>query len=209
VTATRVIPGGRIERPATIALLASPLRQELVDTLQALGGEASVAELAVQLGRPADGLYYHLRLLARGGLLAERSGRSRAGRGERRYRIAVAPGSRLRLVYRPADRANRAAVARVAGGMLRIAGRDFRAALATPGVVTAGPRRELWASRNQGWVSGADLAEINRMLTRVQQLLDRPRARGRGRLVGLCFVLAPLRVSPARRGGARSRSSGR
>jgi DNA-binding transcriptional ArsR family regulator len=199
VTARRDIPGGRIERPAAIALLASPLRQELVDTLQALGGEASVAELAVQLGRPADGLYYHLRLLTRGGLLAERRGRSRAGRGERRYRIAVAPGGRLRLVYRPADRANRAAVARVAGGMLRIAGRDFRAALATPGVATRGPRRELWAARNQGWLSAAELAEVNRLLLRINQLLDRPRARGRDRLLSLCFVLAPLPARPARR----------
>ena len=56
-----------VERVEQIALLASPARQEIVDTIEALGGEAAVAELAAQLGRSSDGLYYHLRHLVRGG----------------------------------------------------------------------------------------------------------------------------------------------
>ena len=40
-----------VEKPREIALLAAPARQELVDTLESLGGEASVATLAAQLGR--------------------------------------------------------------------------------------------------------------------------------------------------------------
>ena len=31
---------GVIDRPAQVALLTSPLRQEIIDTLDALGGEA-------------------------------------------------------------------------------------------------------------------------------------------------------------------------
>ena len=60
-----------LEKADEIELLASPTRIELIDTLEALGGEATVAELAAQLGRPADGLYYHLRQLAAGGLIVE------------------------------------------------------------------------------------------------------------------------------------------
>src|SRR5690606_35645211 len=136
----------------------SPVRQEIVDTLEAMGGEASVAELAAEIGRPADGLYYHLRLLARGGVLDEVAG---DGDG-RRYRSRAREFTRL--VYRPGATANAAAVERVAAALLRIAGRDFAAAIARRDVVVEGERRELWASRVKGWVGDSELAEINRLL---------------------------------------------
>jgi DNA-binding transcriptional ArsR family regulator len=60
-----------IEDADEIALLASPTRIEIVDTLEALGSAVTVAELAAALGRPADGLYYHLRQLSDGGLIEE------------------------------------------------------------------------------------------------------------------------------------------
>lgn len=63
-----------VRDPAQVRLLSSPVRQEMVDTLAALGGEAGVANLADQLGRPADGLYYHLRALVLGGLVEELPG---------------------------------------------------------------------------------------------------------------------------------------
>jgi len=122
---------GRIAEPAAIRAIASPVRQELVDTLEALGGVATVAELAEQLGRPADGLYYHVEILRRAGLfVAAPLGRSDTGRSERRYRTPTRPGTQLALVYRPRDARNAAAVRAVVGGMLRIARRDFDRALA-------------------------------------------------------------------------------
>src|SRR4051794_23415844 len=153
---------GPIENPKEIELLASPTRIELVDTLEALGGEASVAELAAQLGRPADGLYYHLRQLAEGGLLIEEATPS-----GRRYRTRTPAGERLRLRYKPGKTANAKAVGGVAASVLRIAGRDFARALADPEAIVDGPMRELWAARNKGWVGRAELAEINRLLLRV------------------------------------------
>src|SRR5580704_6166782 len=108
--------GPVVERPAEVEMLASPSRQEIVDTLGALGGEASVAEIAAQLGRPVDGLYYHLRLLAGGGLVEELPDEG----GGRRYRVR----SGLRLRYRPGKTPNARAVERVAAGMLLIANRD-------------------------------------------------------------------------------------
>jgi DNA-binding transcriptional ArsR family regulator len=195
----------RIRRPEAIGALAAPARQEIIDTVEALGGEASVAELAQQLGRPADGLYYHLRLLCKAGLLDEVAGRNQAGRGERRYRIAGRPRSKapLRLVYQPADRKNRVAVRRVVDGMLRIAGRDFAAAIATPTVVVDGPRRELWAARGKGWVGADDLEEINRLLQRLTDMLRQPRRGAGDQLFSMCFVLAPVAARPQRRSPAR------
>ncbi|HNR92085.1 MAG TPA: helix-turn-helix domain-containing protein [Dokdonella sp.] len=172
---------------ATIRLLASPARQEIVDTLEALGGEASVAELAAELGRPADSLYYHLRLLVRGRVVDEI-----AGNGDgRRYRSRAR--TRTRLAYKPGATANAVAVERVAGSLLRIAGRDFAAAIARRDVVVDGALRELWASRLKGWVGDAELAEINRLLERLAALLHGRRSARRHRLVSLAWVLAPLR----------------
>ena len=83
---------GIVEDAKRIAVLSTPIRIELVTAIQALGGVATVAELAAQLGRSADGLYYHLRTLARGGLLEET-----VEADARRYRLVTPPGERMRL----------------------------------------------------------------------------------------------------------------
>src|SRR3954463_6659873 len=53
-----------------IRALASPIRQDILDAVTAIG-PCSVAQLAVALGKPADGLYYHIRRLLDVGLLME------------------------------------------------------------------------------------------------------------------------------------------
>ena len=185
---------GGVENAKEIELLVSPTRIEIVDTLEALGGEASVAELAAQLGRPADGLYYHLRQLAAGGLVEEE-----AALDGRRYRLPTRRGERLALRYRPGATANAKAVERVASSVLRIAGRDFARALGDPETIVEGEHRELWTSRLKGWVGPSELAEINRLLNRLGKLLHRPRTAERDRLVALSWVLAPIDAKPARR----------
>jgi DNA-binding transcriptional ArsR family regulator len=186
-------PGGPVEEAAEIELLASPARIELIDTLEALGG-ASVAELARELGRPADGLYYHLRQLAAAGLLVEEA----APEGKR-YRTRTTSATGLSLRYRPGATANAKAVGRVADSVLRIAGRDFKRAIADPDTVVEGALRELWTARGKGWVADKELAEINRLLTRLTTLLRRPRSATRDRLIALSWVLAPIAAKPARR----------
>ena len=185
---------GPIENAKEIGLLASPTRIEIVDTLESLGGEATVAELAAQLGRPADGLYYHLRQLADGGLLVET-----ATPEGRRYRTRVPEGEHLRLRYKPGKNANAKAVGDVAASVLRVAGRDFKRAIADPDAVAEGALRELWAARNKGWVGDAELAEINRLLMRIIALLHRPRTTARNRLLALSWIVAPVDAKPARR----------
>jgi hypothetical protein len=211
VTRPAKFASGLIADPAAITVLASPVRQELVDTVEALGGAASVAELAEQLGRPADGLYYHVDILRRAGLLVDAAGpRGREGRGERRFGTPARSGKKLSLVYRPGDARNASAVRGVVGGMLRIARRDFDRALVA-GTIVDGPRRELWAGRGTGWVSDGELAEINRLLVQIVSYLRRPRGGPRQRLISLCYVLAPMAARPKRRpvSTARTRAAAR
>jgi DNA-binding transcriptional ArsR family regulator len=184
-----------ITDPEQIRLLSSPVRQEMVDTLAALGGEASAAAVAEQLGRPADGLYYHLRALVRGGLVREVTD---AG-GERRYRLAGESDAPLRLAYDVGANGNAKELRVFTRGLLQIAGRDFDEALQTDGVVVDGERRELWASRNKGWLSPDDLSEVNALLERLSVLTSQSRAPGRERLMSCAFVLAPVNPRPKRR----------
>jgi len=184
-----------LSSPGQVGALASPVRQEIIDTLEALGGEAAVATLAAQLGRPSDGLYYHLRLLVRAGVLEEL-----ADNGDgRRYRTA-ARGRRLRLKYLPGATPNARAVERVAAGMLRIARRDFAAAIRRADTVAEGPMRTLWASRTKGWVGRDELEAINALLERLIELLQRGPSPARRHLLSVTWVVAPVEARPARRG---------
>jgi|SRR6185312_5194789 len=193
-----------VENAAEIALLASPARIEIMDTLEALGSAVSVAELAQALGRPADGLYYHLRQLADAGLIEEEL----ADDG-RRYRTRTRKGKRVTLRYKPGKTDNARAVRSVAASMSRVAERDFARALADPDTVAEGPLRELWAARGKGWVGEQELAEINQLLKRLMDMLLAPRAPGKDKLIALSWVLAPLDAKPARRTPVRQRLRGR
>lgn len=179
-----------------LGALASPVRQEIVDTLEALGGEAPVAALAAQLGRPSDGLYYHLRLLVRAGLLDPLAD---VGDG-RRYRIRGRGGARLRLQYLPGATPNARAVERVVAGMLRIARRDFAAAIRRDETVAEGPARALWASRTKGWVGDAELTAINRLLEELIVHLQGGPSPERRQLLSVTWAVAPVQARPLRRG---------
>ncbi|SFV01768.1 winged helix-turn-helix domain-containing protein [Pseudoduganella namucuonensis] len=185
-----------ISDAARIRLLASPIRHELVDTLAALGGEASAVELALQLGRPADGLYYHLRLLCKANLIDEQEDEPGA---ERRYRLCGKGDAPLRLSYKTGDNANTAALHKFAHGLLQVAKQDFENALDTPGTVVEGPQRQLWAARNKGWLSSEELREANTLLERLCELMSNPRTPERNQLMSCAFVLAPVTPRPIRR----------
>jgi DNA-binding transcriptional ArsR family regulator len=185
-----------IDDPELIAVLASPLRQEIVDTLAALGGEASIADLALQLGRHADGLYYHLKILCKARLVVA-AGTERDE--ERRYRLAGDASQPLRLAYRTGSGENVKALRKFAHALLQVAEEDFGVALEMEGVLTEGPHRQLWAARNKAWLSKDELAEANRILERLCTLMSRPRTPERDQLLSCVFVLAPHAALPKRR----------
>ncbi|MBS0461498.1 MAG: winged helix-turn-helix transcriptional regulator [Proteobacteria bacterium] len=191
---------GGLDDPRKIALFATPIRVDLTTAIQALGGQATVAELAAQLGRSADGLYYHLRALVRGGLLVESDGAN-----GRSYRLTIPAGQALRLHYKPGATANARAVAQVASSMSRLAQRDFVRALGNPDTAVEGPARELWVARLRGWVDPDDLIEVNRLLQQLADVLLRTRPKPGGKLVACHWILAPLDARPARRESPHSR----
>jgi DNA-binding transcriptional ArsR family regulator len=195
--------GGRVLRGlAQLRALDSSIRQEIVDSLQALGREASVSELAELVGAPADGLYYHLNALARAGLVRRRGsppkGRGQArgkGRPEALYRLVGARHG-LRLRYPRGGGPEAEATRRLVATMLRTANRDFARALARDDVTFDGAHRELWASREKGWLTRRNLARANALLVELCELWRAGRPGAGAKCYSLSFLLA--RVSMPR-----------
>ena len=170
-----------------IRALASPMRQAIIDALETMG-PCSALELGDVLGRSSDRLYYHLQILKRSGLVRSRSERNRLGRLQERFDL---PGRPTRLRYEPSDPRNVTAVARIVGSALRDAHRSFRRAF-VPGVVVRGRDRTLWAGRRTGWLGAREIREINALVGKVIEILERPR-RGRSaeRLYSFTFAFSP------------------
>lgn len=166
--------------------LAASTRQEIVDVLPRLG-TVSVSELASALGRPADSLYYHLRLLTRVGLVLRAGIRTVNGRSEALYR-AVA--SDLRLAYKPGSRGNGNEINPIVASMLRLGIRDFRRSFRTGNASVSGPERELWALRRTGWLSREQIAEVNRHIHKLVQISES--SSSGEKLYALTVLLTPL-----------------
>jgi DNA-binding transcriptional ArsR family regulator len=172
-----------------LATLKAAARQELLDVLSSMG-TVSVAELAAALGKPADSLYYHLRILQKAGLVVEDGTRQEAGHSERLYR-AIA--SDLRLAYTPGLKGNAEVVTPIVDSMLRLTSRDFKAAFENETTVVQGPQRELWAARTTGWLTEQQVEELNRHLASMRQITVSSPPRDEGeRLYALTMVLTPL-----------------
>jgi hypothetical protein len=181
-----------VEAPAQINALISTTRQEIVDTLQAMT-EASVPELARQLARPADALYYHVRALLKAGLLRQVGSRQVGKHVEALY-ATQEPEKRLKLRYQQGNAAATESLKQLVASMLRASGREFDRAIGEPNCQLEGPQRELWAGRAKGWVSPLDLQRINALLAELTQLLFLAPDAKRNRLFSLQFLLAPAAV---------------
>ncbi len=164
--------------------LASPLRQEIVDALES-AGPCSIAELGEHLSRAPDALYFHVKHLVRAGLVKECE-RKKVGRHAFGiYDITLRP---LRI-----DRAKAKAkdMSRVAGGILRLALRDYERGLSHAGSNFEGPSRNHWVARAQGWLDAKKLTELNEHLESVLRLL-RGNSPGPGKsAIAVAFSMTP------------------
>jgi DNA-binding transcriptional ArsR family regulator len=166
--------------------LAASTRQEILDVLPRMG-TVSVAELASALGRPADSLYYHLRILKKVGLVLSDGYRMLNGRREALFR-AVAP--EMSLCYELGKKGNGSEVNAIIASMLRLGMRDFSDSFKTAQATVSGPHRELWALRKVGSLSRDQIADVNRSIDSLMEVMADTNPDGR--LYALTVVLTPL-----------------
>lgn len=198
---TEAIKTYRITQPREKRVLASAVRQNLLDILVA-SREVSARELAEQMGMRVTALYYHLQLLERAGLVVRRG----AKRGTARHEANFAPrATRIALDYGLDSHAGRSASVRLGRTLLRAAARDFAVGVQSPLARSDGPRRNLWVSRTQAWLTDREIGAICAQLSKIDELLLNAR-RGPGKvLYAASWVLAPLAMADQ---GNNNRSSG-
>lgn len=193
----------RISRPDQIRALATPARQEIIDALLS-SGPTSVSEIAAVLGRPADSLYHHIRILQKKGLVVAAEVRRRGRRDEVVYDV---PGRPMRIDYDLGNRRVSAGIIGAIGAMLRIAQRDFNEAVAAGTAAVDGPYRDLWAARLKGWIGRPQLKRINGHLQGICKIMLSLKRQPESQLLALAFVIAPL--EPNTRARKRGRSTSR
>ena len=171
-----------------IRSLASPMRQAIVDVLEAMGA-CSAVELGEQLGCPADRLYYHLRALLRCGLVIEIKPRASHRGAHSKFKIAGRP---TRLRYSLSDPKNKAAISRLVASLLRDALRSFQRSL-TPAAVVCGNRRNVLSGRRLAWLTSKELGEINRLVRKTMKVMEQRRPRkSPAQLYSFAFALSPF-----------------
>lgn len=181
-------PPYRIRQLKQLELLTSPLRQEIVDTVRAMGS-GSAREIARELGTPPDALYYHLRKLVATDLLISLGKRQATRRSEEVYRT---PSDSMRIVYDRDDARASAVIRRAFGALLRMALRDFDKGSRVPGARTTGRYRNLAGGRVTAWLSRSELGEVNRHLARVEAIFEKSRRSPGKALHAFSWLLAPL-----------------
>jgi DNA-binding transcriptional ArsR family regulator len=157
-----------VSSPEQLEALASPGREDVIDAV-ALIGPCSVSELARQLGRPRHSLYYHVTALRDLGLLVETR---RAVAGARNTAFYDVPGRPVSVPFDLSTRRRRSAVSTLSHARLRTAFKGVARACASGATVTDGPRRELWTTHVNGWLSDAELEEVNRLFRRLVEVIS-------------------------------------
>lgn len=202
-----------IERLDQMEALTSPVRQEIMDALAA-SGRATIRELGEQLGRRPDALYYHMRLLAKVGLVQSVPGRldgpGRPGgpggpdarRDETVFAVRANP---VRARLDRVDPRQIATMQKLVRAMLRLTSRDLETALASGRVHFEGAARNAGALRMKGWLDEERLDEALHLLDRLMQLFRGRRRPGKGALYAVTWSLVPIEAR--RRHGGRKRDA--
>jgi hypothetical protein len=177
--------------PGALIELLKPARLEIYESLQ-IAGPASIAELGVRLGRPAEALYYHVRKLVAIGVIEERV--PEAGRpGPGRRGAVFGPVGRLDAELKPRSRHSRHAWAEGGASVLRLALRDYVRVLESgDGLQAEGPRRNLVLRRIKARLDAVQLKQVNEHLNALHDLLVRHSENTTGELHALTYVMTPL-----------------
>lgn len=176
-----------LERPRDMAVMVSPVRQEIIGVL-GLHGPIGTAALARHLGRTQTSLYHHLVQLRRIGAIESSQVQRSDGRREQVFRTAV---GRVRF---GGDESKAAIAAQQAAGRaaLRLASRELVAALTDRTLRRKGPTREIVAMRGKSWLGAAQLRELDRHIRAIEALLRKGAAKRKGaRPYAVSVVLTP------------------
>ena len=184
-----------VKQPDQLQLLASPVRQEIIDEM-VNSGPCSVKEIATELGCSADSLYYHIKKLEEHGLIAEEGTRPTTRRDEKVYDV---PARKVQVHYDPTDPENTENVAEIISSMLKITDQNFREGFQPELAQPEGSARNLWGTRQKAWLNEEELREVNRLMRKLRNIFWASKKTKDRNLHALTMVLTPIKEQPLRK----------
>ncbi len=178
----------RIQTAEQLRVIASPAAIEIIEALQTRG-PATVAELGPRLGCKANSLHYHIRKLARVGLVRKVGARRSGARTQAVYDVSA---SRITAQTVPKNAQLRKLTTEAVASLLRLTARNFARACEHPGAVDTGKACNILANRHKAWLTRKELAKVNGHVDALRQIFAANSGTGRGRLCALTIVLTPL-----------------
>lgn len=181
-----------LSSPSQWRAIASSVRLQIVDRLRMLG-PSPVPRIAEALDRPADGLYHHIRILERAGIIRKIGEERIATRMQAVYSIAAKD---VRLPIERSDAKTAGQLIRVTGSLFRTAERGVAAALRSGGLQRTGPQRDLWCRIHTVKIDAPRLARVNALLAEIERELEAGKSDDgkpiEGRTMSLVVALWPV-----------------
>lgn len=177
-----------LRQAAELEAVVSPVRHHLLRTLSVLG-PSSVKELARDMGRSPESLYYHLRALVDAGLVVEHGERSVNGRSEALFRT-IAP--QLVTDAEASDPEYLDAYRRSASALLRLADRQLTTAIQEQEDTGSKRPVSLRIQQLQARLSRRDQRELARRLDSVLEFLSSADDPAQTERIVVTLVSAPL-----------------
>ncbi len=149
------------------AITQSPARLEVLDAVSDLG-PCSVAEMAGELGRSPQSLYYHIEIMVRVGLLRQTGSRKAGKRDEALYDM-VSEHFRLASNDENPKEAQRTLL-RFNSTVLKLTERNHRDAVRCGLVRRVAKRENIYLRRQRGRLTDKDLERIYELLEEIGKL---------------------------------------
>ncbi|MBO6512651.1 MAG: helix-turn-helix transcriptional regulator [Phycisphaerales bacterium] len=167
-----------IDCPDQIRALCSPMRHEIHQVVLSQG-EASIREIAEQMGRKPASLYRHIDQLVEVGLLIDIGTKSTSRRDAKVYT------TKLEFMrYRPRKPEMVKALGEFARASLKDTGQKITKAFDSGEAVLPIPHRDTFVGSPAGWLDEDELEELNTHIDAIIGLLaDKPRKPGSKRMV--------------------------
>jgi len=186
------------------AAVTSPVRFEVVEFLRMIS-PCSIAELGQAMARQADGLYHHVRVLVKSGLVVRAEDRVVRGRTEAVFDLA-ARRFRFDIGESPGDGKpprNAKLAKSLVASLGRMSVRSVGKALEVGLEVGDGPAKQIWGRVETAWLDAEALAEVNGHIRAIDEVFERGRKIRRGRLFTVGVFLGPVVRQTRRRTGRR------
>lgn len=201
----------RIESTKAWEAILSPVRREVLESMQKLG-PCSIADVARDTGRPADGLYRHVSVLVKSGFLVE-AGTRAARRNVERIYDAAADDFAAPRVPRRASSDERETIVRTAEALAKSTIRALRTSAASGRIHCERDARNFTIVHFTSWLTPARFEELRALVARMAAVLERGRADRTGEPYEFFAIASPVTrrpgPAPAARQPARRRRTTR